>query len=286
MIRKASTGALVVVGGLVALIGCSTDKTAVEGTVDNGFVRFLEDSGYTRVAMPSTLESGGSLVFVKDQDGDKQIEWVGDLLACGVPEDVVFGADEETRDRLRNGRFPQVTASGTDDFGVAVALNFEGVGADADVGGIKRAILTIEDAGHEVIQRLAVASFLSDPASRAQMKPFCVEALDQRKVAILVDVAYLQKAKVEFYKDLHLKAKLTAPEVIEALNLGLDAQGKVAADGSMVVDRRTYIAFKKAFYVPAEGSLPSAAPSASEEEMPGLLEDATADLVEAAMPGN
>jgi hypothetical protein len=286
--RKAGTRTMAIASGMLALASCNGDKAAVEGTVDNGFVRFLSESGYTRTAVPSTLESGGSLVFVKDEGGDKQIEWVGDLLACGVPETVVFGADPQTQERLRNSRFPQFTATGADDFGVAVALNFEGVGADADVGGIKRAILHIDDAGHEVIQRLAVASFLSDPATRATMQPFCTEALEKQKVAVLVDVAYLDKAKVEFYRDFGLKAKLTAPEVIEALKLGADAQGKVQSDGSMVVDERIYVAFKEAFYVPAEGALPSGAPSPGEEqdEAPDMLQDATPDLVVAASPGS
>jgi hypothetical protein len=286
--RNAGIRTMVIVGGLLALAGCNGGETGVKNTVDNGFVRFLSEAGYTRTPMPSTLESGGSLVFVKTTTGDKQIEWVGDLLACGVPETVVFGADPQTRERLRNGRFPQFTAASSNDFGVALALSFDGVGADADVGGIKRAIITIEDAGHEVIQRLAVASFLSDPATRTTIQPFCTEALEKQKVAVLVDVAYLDKAKVEFYKDFSLKAKLTAPEVIEALKLGLDAQGKVQADGTMVVDERIYVAFKEAFYAPGEGGLPSGSPAPGEEqdEAPDMLQDATPELVAAANPGS
>lgn len=252
---------------VIAMGGC---PSPIKSTIDNSFVNYLtKQAGYTTFPMPSSLESGGSLVYVKSEGKNKMVEWVGDLLSCGVPESVVFGESQESRNKARNADFPEFKASSKNDFGLGVKLPIKGIGVDADAKVFRKTITTVESAGHEVIQRLAVANFLADPLKRRTMKDYCARTIETQKVAVLVDVAYVEKGKFEFYKDDGLTIKATPPEVINILKLDANVHGNVEADGSMRIDKRIYVAFKESFYVPASGTL-----AASNNQ----LEDATVDL--------
>jgi len=258
---------------LVAAAGCND---AIKNTLDNRFVNYLtKEDKYTALPMPSTLQTGGSLVYVKTEGNKKTIEWVGDLLACNVPETVVFGESQEIRNKTKNASFPSFTASSKNDFGLAATLRIKGVGVNADLGTLRKTVITVDTAGHETIQRLAVANYLADPLKRAQMKDYCVDAIETQKVAVLVDVAYVEKGAFEFYRDEGLTLKLSPPEVIKALDLNASAKAKVKEDGTMTINERIYVAFKESFYVPESGTLAVSAKG---------LEDATADL-KAALGG-
>lgn len=248
----------------------------VKETIDNAFVQYLSNTaGYTALPMPSSLESGGSLVYVTGEGDNKKIEWVGDLLSCDVPESVVFGESEETRNRLRNASFPVITASSKNDFGIGITAAIKGIGVNADLGIIRKTVVTVDEAGHEVVQRLEVANYLADPLLRRKMKAHCSDALVSQKVAVLVDVAYVEKGKFEFFKDDGLTVKANRAEVEDALDLDANARAKVTADGAMTINERIFVAVKAAFYVPTSGTL-----AGSDTD----LEDAIADL-KAALNG-
>ena len=219
--------------------------------------------------MPSTLESGGSLVYIKNEGNKKTIEWVGSLLDCQVPEAVVYGESEDSRKRTKNASFPSFSGSSINDFGIAVNLIYKGVGINADAKAFKKTIMTVDEAGHETVQRLAIAYYLADPLRRRKMKKHCVDAIAQHKVAVLVDVAYVEKGKFELYTDNGLTVKVKGSEVIEALDLDASARAKVKNDGTMTINERIYVAFKAAYYIPESGTLSNGT---------SKLQDATKDL--------
>ena len=160
-------------------------------------------------------------------------------------------------------------AGSKNNFGFGVKLPAKVIEGAVDAKVLRKTVTTVDAAGHEVIQRLAVANFLTDPLTRRTMKDYCVKAIESQKVAVLVDVAYVEKGKFEFYKDDGLTLKATSAEIIKGLGLDASAEAKVKADGSMTIDKRVYVAFKDSFYVPESGTLANSTNS---------LEDATADL--------
>lgn len=220
-------------------------------TVNNAFVKFLEDNKYVIAPIPSNLESGGSLVYVKTTDGEKSIEWVGDLVTCGVPEDVVFGPGAAQRNNL----FPSFNATGNNDLGATYSLKVLGLGTGANLGLARGFIIDVDDAGKEVVHRLAVASFITNPNTRSQLKPFCLDALDNQKTAVLVDVAYIEKGKVRVFRDDEFTTELDASELEELAGADGELKVGVDSDGTMNITERVYVGFKEAFYVPEEGAL-------------------------------
>ena len=101
------------------------------------------------------------------------------------------------------------------------------------------------------------------------MKEFCANALVTQKVAVLVDVAYVEKGKFEFYRDDGFSVKASRSDVLKFLDLDANARAKMTADGAMNIDERIYIAVKESFYVPTSGTL-----AGSSDE----LKDAMPDL--------
>jgi hypothetical protein len=245
------------------------------GPFPDEFTRYLEDNGYALIPLPSRLERGGSLVYIKDKGGEKQIEWVDDLIECGVPEDIVYGDTDEARERALNGGFPGFEGRRTVDLGANAALSIKGVEPGVGFDIIRKTEFDMQQSGHETIRRLRVAHFLADPLQRRSMKSECIEAVVTQRTAVLYDVAYIEKGTASFFKGTGGEVRLKGPELLNALkvdNLEADARAKLENEGVMEIDDRIYIAFKEAFFVPETGTLATPGPIRLEDATPALIE--------------
>ncbi|MEL6365035.1 MAG: hypothetical protein AAFR11_09370 [Pseudomonadota bacterium] len=256
----------------------------IGNTIQNQFVRYLtKEEKYTVKPMPSTLERGGSLVYVDEIDGEKKIQWVGDLLSCGIPADVIYGKDEPDalgrveREALLNARFPKFEADTENTFNADFTAAIPGFPVSASSTSDVTVVMNIGSAGYETIKVLAVAAYLSDPITQRSLEPHCVKALTEKdNVAYLTNVAFIEQASVSFRRIASngASAELTKPELLSKFKLDASIASKIDENGTMQIGERMYVAFKEAKYVPESGATLSGGSD--------VLRDATTDLAEAS----
>jgi len=250
--RKSVSLAAVAAAALFALSGCETTDP-VSGTIDpesNSFTAKLTEIGYTPLLMPSSINEPGALVAVSTNDGgDTYLEWVGDLASCGVPEDVFAP---------REGAFPQFGGGKSYDIGLNVLANLSGgATVGGNLGAAKTSQLTVNKAGNEVIPRLKVAAWLTNPLNEENIEDYCLKAITDQKVAIISDVAFIEDGSFGFKDQNGAKITVDAAVVEEIGELGGDIGASAASNGEMSFNERIYVGYKTAFFLPGSSFLGS-----------------------------
>lgn len=250
--RKSISRAAVAASALLALSGCETTDP-VDGNIgveNNSFSAKLKEIGYEPLLMPSSINEPGALVALStNDDGDTYLEWVGDLASCGVPEEVF---------EPREGAFPQFGGGKSYDIGLNVLANLNGgATVGGNLGAAKSSTLTVNKAGNEVIPRLLVAAWLTNPLNEEQINPACFSAMKDQKVAIISDVAFIEDGAFGFKDQNGAKINVDAAVLEEIGELGGDIGASAASDGEMSFNERIYVGYKTAFFLPGNSFLGS-----------------------------
>lgn len=246
MLNKIELAAIVAASALLA--GCVTKAPVEKTIVENSYVQYLEKVGYTRFLMPSTLQSAGALVAV---DKDAGLIVKGDLRSCGLNDEaILYSPDPAKANDYKNGKFPNFTGTGENDFGLGIVASVVGgVGGSLNAKTVRKVTVEASDVGEETLNSLLIRGFLNDPARASALNKECLTAIESGNVAIITQSAYIQAGAVTFYGKDDYSAKLDGPAVIKALNLNVTPNMgiTISQDGKLTFDKRTYVAFKLAY---------------------------------------
>ncbi len=249
----------IVVG--VSIASCSTSRPVVQTLENNALIRYLNSKGYTNWPVPATLQSAGALI--EFEDGVPVIK--GDLLSCAVDDatrtelfEAMFGSDQQTQDKYRNSTFPDFDFERNSDldFGLDFALKM--IGGTVDYDNVRKATITTDNAGSETVLAYNVEGWFRKPGNLGRLNLGCQNAIASGRAILVTESAYIGDGRVTFYGSDDFGVKLDDKiQVNQVLSLDPSVGSHVDDDGTVVFDRRTYIAFKSAKEFPGVGNLSS-----------------------------
>lgn len=260
----------------VVVSSCASNPTV--GVVENTLTQYLQDNGYTRWSMPSTLQSAGVLIEL-DQNGQNP-NVKGDLLSCAIDDDAraeieraMFGATPEIQNNYRNASWPNFELERNTKLDIGLAAAVSAIGGSAGYDRVRKSKVTTSKAGPEKLFEYSIEGWFRNPANLDKLIDGCADAIASGRALLVTESAYIEAGEIEFFADDAATIKLDKPAVLDAfkttLSIDPSFESKFTSEGKAIFEQRIYIAYKSAKAIPGAGTLGS---SDEWEDATGVLQ--------------
>lgn len=193
--------------------------------------------GWAPLPFPDSKYRPGSIIKVTDNEGIKEIRWIGHLEACKYPEEVL---------KVEKSYIPGITFKKGKDFGANAMINFRGISAGPAFDSVSKISLEVQDHGADAFRLINLKVWWEDPTNRKKVSSVCMDELKKPDYYLVTEAFRVSKGTYTLYDKTGAKIKLTAPKLGDLLQFQPDVKYEVTSEGKLVIDQPAYFAVRKA----------------------------------------